>query len=154
MNTMNTTIYTRDEILEHRRLWLEALRSGDFQQTAGQLFSKTKNAYCCLGVACRIAGLPSYEVERDEELSVYFGVQGEEYNASSYLTLPTAGREWLGVSDENPAIDFPEDLLDLSSDFGDYIPRDVASLNDGGVTFAQIADLIEHFGFVDDEFNV
>lgn len=34
--------------------WVKALRSGEFKQIQGQL--QTRDGFCCLGVACRIAG--------------------------------------------------------------------------------------------------
>jgi len=34
--------------------WLKALRSGDYKQTKGELVSDGR--YCCLGVACKVAG--------------------------------------------------------------------------------------------------
>ena len=43
---------------EYKKLWLEALRSGDYKQARGRLmdvdddFNKT---YCCLGVLCKVA---------------------------------------------------------------------------------------------------
>lgn len=43
-----------------RKEWIAALESGRYRQTkeflAGQS-EKNKTAYCCLGVACRVAGL-------------------------------------------------------------------------------------------------
>ena len=40
---------------EQRRVWVEALRSGKYEQTGGQLFNG-ENAYCCLGVKCMLDG--------------------------------------------------------------------------------------------------
>lgn len=34
--------------------WLKALRSGEFTQGRGGLHDSDTDAYCCLGVACRI----------------------------------------------------------------------------------------------------
>lgn len=43
--------------IEFKRKWIKALRSGDYKQTTGGLYSKLENAYCCLGVACVINGI-------------------------------------------------------------------------------------------------
>lgn len=43
----------------HLRLWIDALRSGKFKQTRGQL--QRGNAFCCLGVACEAGGIPHDE---------------------------------------------------------------------------------------------
>jgi hypothetical protein len=40
---------------ELRKKWIEALRSGRFKQ--GRTALRTGDKYCCLGVACEIAGL-------------------------------------------------------------------------------------------------
>lgn len=45
-----TAKVTAEEIKENRRLWAEALRSGEFVQGKGALRGGGK--YCCLGVAC------------------------------------------------------------------------------------------------------
>lgn len=45
--------YTTEQIKEHRLKWIEALESGDFSQTKGQLADST--GFCCLGVACKIS---------------------------------------------------------------------------------------------------
>jgi hypothetical protein len=41
---------------EIKAKWVEALRSGRYQQATGKLM--TEEGYCCLGVLCEVAGLP------------------------------------------------------------------------------------------------
>lgn len=43
---------------ELKAKWVAALRSGEYRQGAGQLYSETRGAYCCLGVLCKVADLP------------------------------------------------------------------------------------------------
>lgn len=49
---------------ELKKLWVEALRSGEYEQTQEQLCDSTDDggySYCCLGVLCEVAikaGLP------------------------------------------------------------------------------------------------
>ncbi len=46
---------------DFKKQWVEALRSGKFNQGNGKLLSvtsETKEYYCCLGVACIVAGVP------------------------------------------------------------------------------------------------
>lgn len=39
--------------------WVAALRSGKYNQGKHELYSgEDENSYCCLGVACRVAGIP------------------------------------------------------------------------------------------------
>lgn len=41
---------------DFKKKWIEALRSGKYTQ--GKFFlQSTNNTYCCLGVACRVAGI-------------------------------------------------------------------------------------------------
>ncbi len=47
---------TREEILENRRKFVEALRSGEYKQGSGQLYIPEHDCYCALGVACKVAG--------------------------------------------------------------------------------------------------
>jgi hypothetical protein len=39
-----------------REQWTTALRSGEYQQCRGALYSPSTNAYCCLGVLAVLAG--------------------------------------------------------------------------------------------------
>ncbi len=36
--------------------WVDALRSGNYQQRSGSLYDSYYDAYCCLGVLCEIKG--------------------------------------------------------------------------------------------------
>lgn len=140
------TIYTHDEIRQHRQEWLSALRSGQYGQTVGRLFDGD-NSYCCLGVACDLADLEKWTNEVDY---TYFG---SETYGRDYLVLPPEGMVWLGVNSDNPVLDLPDlPMQGTEEEYveGEYIgdiDKDVATLNDSGLTFAQIADLVEYFGF-------
>ncbi len=45
-----------------KRKWVNALRSGKYNQGRGMLFDHDKNAYCCLGVACAAAHIPQSKI--------------------------------------------------------------------------------------------
>lgn len=53
--------------------WVEALRSGEYQQTQGKLHDNTSNSYCCLGVLCRVVGavFSEAEIETDSDDGSY-----------------------------------------------------------------------------------
>lgn len=95
------------------RKWVEALRSGEYGQTRGQLAKGLGNerAYCCLGVACRLyrAEHPSFR---------YRGENGD---------LPQRVQDWLGLADS----------------VGWFGGESLARRNDNGASFADIADIIE-----------
>ncbi len=97
--------------------WLKRLRSGDYQQGRSYLrkYDGAAQRFCCLGVLCDIHDTNAWR-EPDED-SVLFDYDGDE---------------------EFP----PEDLLDFvglsTTDAGT-----LATMNDGGKTFTEIADYIE-----------
>lgn len=113
------TTWTPEQQAEHRKLWVEALRSGKYQQ-ARAVLRNAKGGMCCLGVACEISGLGKWSAARDYET-----------NGALSTTLPP--REvvaWLGLDNAN----------------GSWSERDDDMLtirNDKGASFAEIADIIE-----------
>ena len=40
-----------------KKTWIKALKSGKFEQADGALYDRDAHGYCCLGVACKIAGV-------------------------------------------------------------------------------------------------
>jgi hypothetical protein len=42
--------------------WVRALRSREYKQGKGWLYDKDKDAYCCLGVLCVLAGMKTREL--------------------------------------------------------------------------------------------
>ena len=70
------------------RKWVKALRSGKFRQGQGVLVGKDDNrhtTYCCLGVACVVAG------EKPKDLK-------------EFIRLTKHTMAWLGLSLPNPKI--------------------------------------------------
>ena len=97
--------------VENMRLWIEALRSGEYTQTKGinyraEPFEGDDDlgpqpvGYCCLGVAC--------EVAVRNGLVFMDNVEGEPSDDQHWWRssgdLPFEVRDWLGVDDENPRI--------------------------------------------------
>lgn len=102
-----------------QKKWLEALESGEYDQSRGRLVRHTEKGdrFCCLGVACDLAGL-----KVDDQ---YRFLSGQK----SYITtLPR--KVWR--------------KLHLTSEIG--TPKDwrlaLAVLNDHGVKFATIAKIL------------
>lgn len=115
---------------ENARKWVEALRSGEFDQTCLRLHRVQPTAsrpagYCCLGVAC--------EVYRRETGQGRWG--GDEFHVDREIeshALPNAVMEWLSLS--SPSGDYDQDLDDGSS---------LVDQNDHDMPFVGIADIIE-----------
>lgn len=102
---------TRAEVF---KLWVEALESGKYRQTQGQLREKVggRYAYCCLGVLCKLA-------EQDGGEKFY----GEIYGCETKLP--------------------PKHIMEFMFDDGEDDADDLANLNDNeGYTFKQIAEYI------------
>ena len=100
------------------RIWIAALRSGQYQQTNGSL--NNDQGYCCLGVACKVL------IPADK------------------LVLNNGGFIYGAYPDEQP--EAPQWLKNINDDFmihGKHF-RSLANLNDSKTfTFAQIADELE-----------
>lgn len=106
--------------------WLQALRSGKYRQGTGSLKSKS-GSYCCLGVLCDLAsreGIVSEE-RRYDGLPLFRSTTNR--SDENDLTLPGAVAEWAGLRQTAPTV----------------MDKGLAGLNDGGMSFAEIADLIE-----------
>lgn len=109
------------------KIWVAALRDPSAKQHTGSLRDKGEGR-CCLGKLCDLA--PSAIgrwVGRSFECSDGDG------NAA---TLPGGVRQWAGLQTGSGDIDID----------GPYIGdgySELCSANDGGVTFAEIADFIE-----------
>src|SRR5678815_494059 len=103
--------------------WLAALRSGEYKQGRGAL-RQGDDTFCCLGVLCDLAVKNGVIPE-----PTYIDV-GHRYtyvNSSGALPIPVI--DWAEV-------DSPTVSIGL-------IDSELAEENDRGLTFLQIADLIE-----------
>ena len=101
------------------RKWVEALRSTKYEQCSGKLRNE-EGKYCVLGVGCDISGVSTWEERSD-------GPFGFEYDGS-IGSLPSSVSEWLGISR-------------VCSPF--VSGRSLINLNDSGMSFVEIADIIE-----------
>lgn len=130
--------------LEIKEKWIAALRSGDFTQGRGNLArinTDKDNEYCCLGVLCELhvqEDPSALEVNMDT-----VGDDGVRYEVKSYnqmsLVLPEATRRWADIDNGNP------DTGILYRDrYNQLDTYHLAPLNDSGLTFDQIADVIEY----------
>ena len=126
--------------------WVEALTSGTYQQGQGKLHAtdiKGECMYCCLGVLCDL-----YMQQNPDELDVKVVTRKSDafpqhfqmlsigddsltvYDNES-VVLPLRVREWAGMSD-------PLGRFTDSSHGQDSL----AELNDHGMSFAKLADVI------------
>ncbi len=119
------------------QLWTKALRSGKYKQTVGRL-NRDNLEFCCLGIACEVALADGVDLDVSSK-TVDSEPRGLEISYNDHTgSLPDAVAEWLGI-DSDGGLVF-EDMNDKR--------LSLAVLNDGGMTFDQIADIIDA-GLVD-----
>lgn len=129
---------------EIAQLWVDALRSGKYQQTKGRLHrtvgvdygpndsDNVPAGYCCLGVLCEIAVEKQIikVIDTNETGSVSYGLGTDR----SMTWLPGAVVDWSGLRDTTVWVV----INGYRNRYG------VAELNDSlGFSFSQIADAIE-----------
>ena len=117
--------YTAAEQAEHRKKLVEALRSGKYRQGRGQL--RTGDYFCCLGVACEISGLVTW----DKTLACT-----ESDQIGEHAILPTEVMDWIGFASNTGAYAGEDDEDGNQS-------TSLIAMNDDGASFALIADVIE-----------
>lgn len=114
---------------EIKQLWVAALRSGEYQQGYGYL--NRNGDFCCLGVLCDLAvkaGLP-LDINKDIQ---EFGVIVVKYDGCAGI-LPSAVTTWAEIPYHGGDVFVDEDFNRAA----------LTSMNDYGLTFPQIANVIE-----------
>lgn len=107
--------------------WINRLRSGKYKQGAGYLkyfADDGECSYCCLGVACDVAEQAGVQFKSHVDVHRYVMFDGQ-HTAS----LPVPVRHAMGFRDM----------------YGNSLSNDgdsLASLNDGGKSFVEIADIV------------
>ena len=121
----------RQEIID----WVAALRSGEYEQTKSVLHDDV--GYCCLGVFCETLGT----LKRYEDGDYIYG-------GDSIYCLPECVRDKLNISVYGGYVH--EKLSDVGKELNCVLREgreldsmDLTTLNDNGVAFDKIADLIE-----------
>jgi hypothetical protein len=118
---------------EIKEKWVTALRSGDYKQTASVL--RDGKGFCCLGVLCDL-----YLQENEDgelrwgdviDLSDHENAQKGSLFGTAAFEPPLEVSQWAGLDVANPLITL------------DCYASDLASLNDSGHTFSEIANFIE-----------
>ena len=130
---------------EIKAKWVNALRSGDYEQGQGAL-KNPNGQYCCLGVLCDL-----YDKHRMEEFGAESSWTVDTVSLNEYISVldhsevgvpPNEVVDWAGLPDNNPEV-----LVDLEDEVGGETYQyelPIAELNDDqGLTFNELADLIE-----------
>jgi len=116
-----------------KQKWLEALRSGKYRQTNGNLCveGNKRKKYCCLGVLCDLHAKETgniFEPIGDGESFAYLDENGQ---------LPSEVMRWAGLKDDQGALKKP-----IEDEEGYH--NSLIDLNDDAeYNFKQIAEVIE-----------
>ena len=122
---------------EIKKKWIEALRSGKYEQGRGWLktqdnITKTEQ-FCCLGVLC---DLHQQVTKTSWDIPHLVGKESSIWS-HSYMGLdsflPSSVQTWAEVTASNPTV-----LNPVTEDYSSLV-----YLNDMGTTFSEIADIIE-----------
>jgi len=117
MTEIKLGIGTTQVDLDQMKIWIKALRSGEFSQTHSRL--QDKHGYCCIGVGCKVL-IPAEKQALD--YSNRYLVGGNAY-------LQPGAPLW---------------FLKINKDFEKRYGKSLVTLNDTDkLSFNQIADLLE-----------
>jgi hypothetical protein len=125
-----------------KQKWVEALTSGEYSQGKSCL-NNGQGGFCCLGVLTDI-----YAKEHGLEWEFIEDEGKPGFDGEVYLT-PLDVQAWSGIDTNVPYLPFAERANFIGKD-PEPIPEadistSIAALNDEGITFPQIADLIKAF---------
>lgn len=144
--TVSTQLSRMDP--ELKATWVKALRSGEFEQARSKLHRKIdgQDSYCCYGVLCTL--VPGLNVTKSPPFN---------YRGNDYASTVKYNGEGSFIPNAVALAMFPKEVYtnDLKFDIAYSKPDDpyfenhrrdywISHLNDGGFTFAQIADLINY----------
>ena len=126
-----------------KQQWIDALRSGEFEQAQSVL--NTNGAYCCLGVLCELAiraGVPVVKAinpDQDCDVPVW------HYDGEAAYPPPSV-TAWAGLEVSNPVVSERRTQPCACGYEGctNIIEPEMtlSCLNDNGSTFDEIADVI------------
>lgn len=109
--------------------WVAALRSGRYEQ--GSHWLNRGGKFCCLGVLCEIKPrISKGACSHDADAVIYEGCTGN---------LPSSVMRWSGMKSD---MGYRGDEADMGYRGDEGLPA-LYELNDRGVPFSEIADVIE-----------
>ncbi len=121
---------------DNAKMWVSALRSGDYVQTSGSL--KENDSFCCMGVACDLysKSVGNSRWNLDSSGTDWFEVlgEGDPNERGSDVFLPEVVMMWLGIEDNCGK--FFDEGVGAGTD-------SLVDMNDNDSTFEDIAKIIE-----------
>lgn len=134
------------ELTEHQKELIAALRSGKYPQTRGVLRrligdGLRSEGYCCLGVACVVAGIEEVVPSKGAAVAQFDGMQScmPPDVVSRFGFRNDEGLILWGALDEERKQKWMDRAVDMTGN-----PRgNLIGINDNGGSFAFIADFLE-----------
>lgn len=124
---------------EIKQLWVGALLSGEYKQAQEVLCLRDGETMCCLGVLCDLYLKENKRSWADEgEEHLYFPATASRFE---HEVLPAEVMEWSGMETEMGKFDC--DVPNPVNEFNTNVS--LAELNDKGMTFKEIAVLIDKY---------
>lgn len=108
--------------------WLAALRSGEYTQGEGEL--NPIGGYCCLGVAAKVA------LKNDVHVEIFNDLYDDSFIVGYDLSDQPETMKYFGL--KNGA-----GLMDQTITLNDREFKSLVDMNDNGISFEKIADVIE-----------
>lgn len=138
---------------EIKTAWTGRLRSGEIQQ--GCSYLGMGDARCCLGVLCDLAAaaetIEASQGRYDPEQNWTNPLLWDYGQVDDEETLPQAVQDWAGLNESNPLVQVPDEFIPQLTDSARRLLGlggvtngiTLAQLNDSGVPFGLIADIID-----------
>ncbi len=96
-----------DEQKDRIRLWVAALRSGEFQQ--GKDLLRHGDFYCCIGVGCEV-------YRRTTKDGAWLRSEFEASGSYSTTAFPNTVRDWYGLPSASPLANTGRHFSDMNDD--------------------------------------
>lgn len=127
---------------EIKKLWIDALLSGEYEQGRGVLCRADdgKKEWCCLGVLTDLAikaGIVM-EIKMSDDPSNPYTVFFDD----AHEKLPVKVQEWSGIETDLGEYSYEDINID---DEDIFIAGTLAEDNDNGTTFEQLVSIIESY---------
>lgn len=142
---------------EYKGWFIETLLSGKYKQGQNRLLTVEDDGdhHCCLGVACDLIKPDGWGPVFSDSSSMYGEFRTKPFYYEDYQavgTLPVSLRKVLGMDEVGTFMTIAEKdsngnmfTEDGGTTFSRMESMSLAQLNDAGLTFKQIADVIRYF---------
>jgi hypothetical protein len=120
-----------------KKKWLKALRSGEYQQTTGQLRQGSydgQTSFCCLGVLCNLHAQAHPEIAAQN--------YDPEHYMGSFGALPLEVVVWAGLDKHATDLEDTEEV-NIKVTYRDEETTLIKLNDEEGLSFKKIANVIE-----------